>query len=265
MKLVVDEKGNAVLQNGMPVYEYPDGTKAPFDAEGTLTGLQNKITAESEKATRFYQDREALVTKLKPFDGLNPDDVSEAMKLKKNLSDKQLLDANGVEELKRQMRVGFEDEKAAITKSFEGKIADIENSKSDLHQIIYDLAVKNQFATSEYFAGDKPKTILRPGHAARIFADHFKLEVNGRDYRMVALDDKGKPLMSRKNHGELADFNEAIALIVEAEDKVNPIMSGSSGRGPRNSGNLRDEGVDPNSLSNTDLIRRGLEKRRGLR
>ena len=265
MKLKVDANGNAVLKDGHPIYAYNDGTEAPFDAVGTLEGLNNKIKAEEEKATRFYQERENLKKELEPWKAYKPEEVKKAIETVKNLSAQEILDQRGIEELKRQMRQGFDEEKAAIAKSYEPKIKDFEQTIADRESVIYDLAVTNKFATSDYFSGEKPKTVFAPEHATKIFGHRFKVDINGRNYKIVALDENGKPLMSRKNHGELADFDEAVGILVDTDSKKNRILQGSDGGGPRSSHSLNVNDPNFKKLSATEQIKAGLEKRRGMR
>lgn len=264
MKLKVDEKGVAILKDGLPVYTYEDGTEMPFDAAATMEGLNKKIKAEEEKATRFYTEREELKKAVEPWKSYKIDEVKKALDTVKNLSAQEILDARGIEELKRTMRTGFDEEKSALAKSYEPRLKDLEKTISDSEAIIYDLAVTNKFATSEYFSGEKPKTVFAPEHATRIYGNRFKVDINGHDYKIIALDEVGKPLMSKKNHGELADFNEAVGILVEQDAKKNRIFKGNDGGGPNSAHNL--SSGDPNfkNLSATEQIKAGLAKRKEL-
>jgi hypothetical protein len=264
MKLLTDANGVPVLKDGLPVYKYADGTEMPFDASATLEGLNKKIKAEEEKATRFYTEREELKKAVEPWKGLKVDEVKKALETVKNLSAQEILDQRGIEELKRQMRTGFDEEKSALAKSYEPKLNELQKTIAEREAIIYDLAVTNKFATSEYFSGEKPKTVFAPEHATRIYGNRFKVDINGHDYKVIALDEGGKPLMSKKNHGELADFNEAVGILVEQDSKKNRILKGTDGGGPHSQHALNSNDPNFKNLSATEQIKAGLQKRKGL-
>jgi hypothetical protein len=57
MKLKVDEKGVVALENGLPIYEYEDGSSSPFDADTTLTGLNGRIKNLEEEKNRHAARR----------------------------------------------------------------------------------------------------------------------------------------------------------------------------------------------------------------
>jgi hypothetical protein len=160
------------------------------------------------------------------------------------------------------MKVGFEEEKTSIISSYNEKFATVEQEKQSLHSTIFDLAIMNRFATHPYFSGEKPLTIYSPDDAKAIFGHRFKVEIIDGKAKEVALDEKGKPLMSKKNHGEQAEFDEAIQIMVEAKNKTHNIMASASGRGPRNSHNLGDGDDDTNDKSSNSLIKSGLKKRK---
>ena len=66
MKLKLDEQGNAVLQDGKPVYVHDDGKEVPFDAPGAMA----KIASLNAEAKTHREAKEAAEAKLKAFDGI---------------------------------------------------------------------------------------------------------------------------------------------------------------------------------------------------
>jgi hypothetical protein len=270
MKLKIDEKtGNAVLENGLPVYQYEDGSAAPFDADATLTGLNGRLKNLEEEKNRHAQDKEKLKTQLEKFKGIDPVKASEHAKLVKALEDKQLIDAQGVEAIKKEwasaMKTSFEEEKRAIVDGFTQEKTAWEKAKEDYEALVFDLSVANKFATSEYFSGKEPKTGMPPEYAKKVFGDQFEMKIDGRKLKIIAKDVNGREIYSKKNHGELADFDEAIAQIVEEQNKKYQIMNPGKQGGPRVSGNLTTPtGKDFENLSPTEKIRAGLKKQYGL-
>lgn len=270
MKLKVDDKGNAILNNGLPVYVYEDGQESPFDAKSTMDLLNGKISKLEEEKDRHFKDKDKFKGQLKDYDGIDPVKAREALRIVKSLEDKQLLDANGVDALKKEwqsaMTNSFEDEKRGLINGFTQEKQSWEQKDQDMKSMIFDLAVYNKFATSEYFAGEAPKTILPPEYASKIFGNHFEMKIDGRNLKIVAKDSNGKEIYSKKNHGELADFNEAIGQLVEEHNKRYSIMNPGKGGGPRSSGNLGPAGPSKNSADMTpqEKIRAGLKKQYGI-
>jgi hypothetical protein len=270
MKLKIDEKtGNAVLENGLPIYQYEDGSEAPFDADATLTGLNGRLKNLEEEKTRHATDKTKLKEQLDKFKGIDPVKATEHAKLVKALEDKQLIDAQGVEAMKKEwanaMKGSFEEEKKAIVDGFTQKETTWEKQKADYEALVFDLSVANKFATSEYFAGKEPKTTMPPEYAKKVFGDRFEMKIDGRNLKIIAKDANGRELYSKKNHGELADFDEAIAQIVEEQNKKYTIMNPGKQGGPRAVGNLNTpSGKDFDNLTPTEKIRAGLKKQYGL-
>jgi hypothetical protein len=270
MKLKIDEKtGVAVLENGLPIYQYEDGSESPFDADATLTGLNGGIKNLEEEKNRHAEDKIKLKTQLDKFKGIDPVKATEHAKLVKALEDKQLIDAQGVEAIKKDwsaaMKNSFEEEKKAIIDGFTQKETTWEKAKADYEALVFDLSVANKFATSEYFSGKEPKTAMPPEYAKKIFGDRFEMKIDGRNLKIIAKDANGREIYSKKNHGELADFDEAISQIVEEQNKKYTIMNPGKQGGPRTVGNLSSpSGKDFDNLTPTEKIRVGLKKQFGI-
>jgi hypothetical protein len=262
MKLMLDENGNAVLQDGHPVYVYDDGSESPFDAAATLDNLNHKIDNLTEEKDRFFNKSKQLKEDLKKFEGIDIEKAKDAMEKLKMIDDNKLVDEQGVEALKRTMRENFDEELKNVVKSHKQEIVQLKQSANDLQSIIYDLAIKNRFATSPYFSGSEPKSIYPPEDAAKIFGDNFDVKIDGRKFKIVAKDNDGKPILSKKNHGEPAEFDEAVAQLVENHSKKHAILRAQRGGGPNGGGNLNDLSLEKfDSLSPTDKIKCGLAKR----
>ena len=66
MKLKVDEKGNAVVVDGKPVYVHDDGKEIPFDALSTIATI-GRLNAEA-KGHREAKEACLLYTSPSPRD-----------------------------------------------------------------------------------------------------------------------------------------------------------------------------------------------------
>ncbi|WVM87992.1 hypothetical protein UMZ34_16740 [Halopseudomonas pachastrellae] len=85
MKLKLDENGNAVLQDGKPVYVHDDGKEVAFDAAGTVA----TITRLNAEAKTHREGKEAAEKALKAFEGISdPAAAIKALETVSNLDQK---------------------------------------------------------------------------------------------------------------------------------------------------------------------------------
>ena len=68
MKLKLDEKGQVVLENGLPVWVADDGKEIAYDVP-RLVGDLSRVNSESAGRRK---DIEALNEKLKALEGIDP-------------------------------------------------------------------------------------------------------------------------------------------------------------------------------------------------
>jgi len=261
MKLKLDD-GKVVLQDGLPVYIYDDGNEAPFDAKATIDGLNKRISNVTEEKERFFKKASDYETQLKPFEHVDPVKYGEYEKIVKNLNDQQILDQKGIESLKSAMRQTFDEEKKAVERKYQTEVQTEQQATQKLQGLVYDLVLKNKFANStEWFGTDKSKTIYPAEDAALIFGKHFDVEIKDNNVKLVAKDTAGNVIMSKKNHGDIADFDEAISQLVEARAKKYSILRSAGPGGPQIHGNLDTNGKSIEELTPQERIRAGLNQR----
>jgi hypothetical protein len=231
MKLKLDDKGVVVVNNGMPVYVDKDGK----DIEVDVPSLFTKITTLNAENKQRRERAEALEGTLKIFDGIEDlpkwrSEADEAFKKVKNFSQKDLIEANKVEEIKKEMKAAHEEEKGKLLKSFQEKDATWQGTVKQKDDMIYSLMVSSKFAQSPFFTGEKAKTLLPPEIAETYFGKNFRVEDDGKGKLRVTGYINGNAIYSRKNPGELADFEEALEAIIESyplKDRI--IRAGESG------------------------------------
>lgn len=217
MKLKLDENGHVVVQDGKPVYVHDDGKEYPFDAAATVS----RISALNAEAKGHREAKEAAESRLKVFEGIeDPAAARKAMELVKNLDSKKLIDAGEVDKVR-----------AEAIKAVEEKYKPYVDKTTKLEQELYGERIGGAFARSKVIA-DKfsiPADLVQ----AR-FGNAFSLE----EGKIVARDSAGNKLYSRANPGELATFDEAIELLVDAYPHKDHILkaSGASGSGARGGG-----------------------------
>lgn len=272
MKLVLDDNGHAVLKKTedgkiLPVYEYEDGVRKEFDAGATLAGLNKKLDAEKEEKQRHYNKAEEYKTRLESYGDIDPEKAKDAITKVKNLSDKKIMDEKGIEAIKLQerqdMKLLAEERENALKESHKKLLDERDTTITSQGSLIRNLVIDNLFANSEYFSGDNRKTIYPAQDAAKIFGHHFHTKIEDGRVIVEAKDSAGKPIMSKVDHGEPADFNEAIGLILDKHPRKTEIMrSGSGGGGPDSDGNLGGSDKKLKDMTSVEKIKVGLEKRK---
>jgi len=269
MKLKLDKDGHAVLQDGMPVYTYEDGTEQPLDAAATVKNFENKISNLVDEKDRHFNDKKKIEEKLKAYGKIDPETAQKNLKLAKQLEGKQLVDEHGLEQYQKQwteeVTASINEERDTERKQWEAERESYNGKLGNYEKIIYDLAVTNQFSNHPYFSGETPKTFYKPDHAAKIFGDRFKVDIGEGKVKVYAVGNDGKTMLSKKNHGEVATFNEAVELIVQGEAEHHDIFRASSRRGPGVGGNLEGYNGSRSEGTGKSKIKAGLEKRlRGI-
>jgi hypothetical protein len=256
MKLKLDKDGNVVLKDGMPVYVYDDGKQVPFDAVAAIKRIDN-LTEEKD---RHFNNLQKATKDLEKFSEIkDPAKAIEALKTVENLDAKKLIDAGEVESLKRQLIENAENEKKILVEDFKTKESEYKQELAAKNNSIFDLMVTSEFAKNEHFSGKEPLTVLTPDIAAGYFGKHFKVEnVNGKP-KVVGYFGKEK-ILSRTNHGEIADFHEAIGVIVDRYPMKERILSaGKSGGG--GNGNIDPNNNSSEGLTPTQKIAKGLKSK----
>lgn len=212
-KLKLDDAGNAVLNDGKPVYVKPDGSEVAIDMNQTNQTI-SRLNAE---AKTHREAKEAFEAKLKSFDSLDPDKAREAMELMSKLDAKKLIDAGQVDTVK-----------AEITKSYEEKLASERKAREEIAERYNSTLRSNAFNRSK-FISDKIGVPVDMIEAT--FGRHFKIEDDGsvRGYM------NGQPIYSPDKPGEVASFDEALSVLVAAYPNRDAILkgSGASGSGAR--------------------------------
>lgn len=259
---LVMEDGHAKLEDGMPVYEYEDGSKAPFDAQKTTDNLEEKVDKLTQEKDRHFKAANKAKEGLKVFKGIDPESAKDALETVKALKDKELLDANGVKAIKAEMAENFESDKKNLIKDHTEKLSAKDQTIGAHKKAIFNLAVFSQFATSDWFNGPNRKCIYTAQDAVKIWGHNFPVEVDDDgSYTIKPVDDDGKPLLSQTEHGSPAKFDEAIEkLINRRSDKVDLLRDpNAASHGPASQGNQG--GSNQNKEKSTqDKVSAGLKK-----
>lgn len=225
----------AAVQDGKPVYTADDGKEVAFDAPSTVATI-SRLNGE---AKGHREAKEAAEARLKGFDGLNdPKAALQALETIRNLDAKKLVDAGEVEKVKAEAIKAVEEKYASSIKAAEERLAEVAKARDELEGQLYSEKIGGSFARSK-FAAEK---LAIPGDLVQSrFGQNFKIE----DGKIVAYDGSGNRVYSRSKPGEVADFEEALEVLVDQYPYRDAIMKGSGNAGGAANGGGR--GMDAGS------------------
>lgn len=219
MPFKYDADGAIVLQdvNGqkLPVFVGADGKEAPFDGDGTVSTI-SRLNGEAKSHRERAEKAEGT---LKGFEGItDPAAALKALTTVKNLNDKQLVDAGEVQRVKDE-----------TIKSVRAEFEPFVTKAKDLEQQLYGEKIGGAFARSKFIA---EKIAVPVDMVQATFGNRFKIEGG----KTIATDSNGQQIFSRTRHGEPADFEEALEIMVDQYPYKANILKGSGASGGGASG-----------------------------
>lgn len=216
MKLKLNASGAAEVLDGKPVYVDADGKDVAFDAPATVS----TIARLNGEAKQHRERAEAIESKFKPFEGLDAEAAKKALGVVQNLNDKKLMEAGEVEKVKGE-----------AIKAIEQKYEPVLKERDLLRQQLHTEIIGGRFNRSEYISKNM---VLPPDFVQARFGAHFKVE----DGKVAAYHADGQRVFSKSRPGEMADFEEALQLIVESHPQKDTILKakGKGGGGAPPSG-----------------------------
>lgn len=217
----IEGKTYAEVQDGKPVFEGDDGKTIAFDAPGTVA----TITRLNGEAKGHRERAEKAEGALKAFDGItDPVAAKKALETVQSLDQSKLVEAGKVDEIK-----------AAAIKAVEDQYKPVIEERDSLKGLLDKEIRGGSFARSK-FAEEK---VAVPRHMLeRTYGDNFKVE----DGKLIPYDANGNKIFSRAKPGEIADFDEALELLISADPYKDHILKGDmkggggAGQGGQGSG-----------------------------
>jgi hypothetical protein len=225
MPFKFDDKGQVVLQEvsgqKMPVFIHPDGREAPFDGDTTVATI-GRLNGEAKS---HREGKEAAELKLRAFDGIEDAEAArKAIELAKNIKEGDLVAAGKVQEIKDAAARTAQEQVAAATRAAQEREKALTEQNTTLTNQLNNHIIGGSFTTSK-FIGEK--LAIPADIAQKVFGDRFKVEAG----KLIPLDQTGNPIFSATRHGEHADFEEAIAVMVAAYPNKEMILKGSGASG----------------------------------
>lgn len=194
----------------LPVFVHQDGKETPFDADSTL-GTISRLNGEAKAHREAKEKAEGM---LKQFEGItDPAAALKALSVVQNLDAKKLVDAGEVEKVK-----------AEAIKSISAQFEPIVKERDALRNELVSEKIGGSFARSKFIA---EKVAIPVDFVQATFGRHFALEGG----RIIARDANGTQIFSQSKHGEPADFEEALAILVNSHPQKAAILKGSNASG----------------------------------
>jgi hypothetical protein len=223
------EDGSIEIENGNPIYVHADGKEVPFDADGALKTI-SKLSGEMKMTKKQVHE---ATEKLSMFANItDPEAAIAAMETVKNLDAKKLVDAGQIEVLKAEMGKTFADKEGSLRSQWTQKEQEYQRTLQTKDEAIQSILLGGKFASSEFLK----KTNLIPDIAANYFGKNFRIEGEGSDVKVVGYLN-GERIPSREKFGEPADFDEALAAVIDAYPHKDRIMLAGVSSGSGSQGN----------------------------
>lgn len=207
MKLKTDASGNAVLQDGKPVYVADDGAELALDA-AALYGQVRTLTKEAGAKRKALEAAEAKLAEFGDID--DPAAARSALEAVKSLDGK--------------VKADIEKVRAEVSKSYEAKLAEMQGklqaTETTLHRELIGGGVARSKFVSEKSA--LPADLLLP-----IVGQHLAVE-NG---QVVAKRADGSVIYSRANPGAPAGLDEALEILVSESPHRDHILKATQKSG----------------------------------
>lgn len=209
----LDENGNVVLKDGNPVYINASGQEMTLGAD-TIGRLNGESKAHRERA-------EAAEASLAKFAGIaDPAAALAALETVSKIDQKTLIDAGQVDQVRNQ-----------ITSQYESQLKEANGKIEALTGRLNNTTLENAFAQSKFV---KERIALPADMFRASFEKNFKVD----DGKIVAVGPDGNPVYSKAKIGEVADFDEALSILVDNYAHKDQILkapqqggSGSDGQG----------------------------------
>lgn len=212
MQLKLDDSGHVVVADGKPVYVHDDGKEIAFDAVHTAA----KIRELNHEAKTHREAKEQAIASLQAYEGIDPEEARKAFEKIKNYDDQKLANDGQLDRIKKEAADAYEERLKAVEKKYKPVVEERDSYKARYEGKIIDGA----FAESEYIKGrvQSPLSLIRAA-----FKPNFAIE----DDRLVGRDASGNRIYSRVRPGELAEFNEAIEILIDSHPDRDGMLKGT--------------------------------------
>jgi hypothetical protein len=205
----------------LPIFMHSDGREAPFDADGTVATI-GRLNGEAKS---HREAKEAAELRLKSFEGIEDGPAAlAALETVKNIKAGDLTTAAKVQEIKDAAAKSAQEAVANATRAAQEKEKQLSDQLAQRTTELNTHIIGGSFSGSKFIAD---KLAIPADIAQKVFGDRFKVEAG----KLVPMDQNGQPIFSATNHGNHADFDEAIQVMVNGYANKDMILKGSGASG----------------------------------
>ena len=229
-KLKLDANGNAVIQDGKPVYVNEEGKEEPFD----MNMAWNKIHALNEENKAKRLEAETLKAKYKAFDGMTPEEIAANKEAAAKLKEVELIKNKDFETFKNDLLATTQKKVEETERSWKSKFDSVKGEAEKFSALYNDTVLENHFLNSEYIKSELVPSF--DGDVAKAYFGH-RFRVDTENKRVYAVGEDGSPILSEKKLGNVASFDEAMELLIKNHPKKDAwLKSKANPGGGMNSG-----------------------------
>lgn len=220
MKLKLDDNGHVVVVDGKPVYVDDAGKDYPMD----VPQMYGKIITLTSEAKSLRTTNQELTDKVGSIGDLDVEEAKKALGIVKALDEKKLVDAGKIEEIKAAAVKAHEEQSAAAAKAHATELKKVTDELGTLKSQYHSEKINSLFAGSKFI---KEKIAV----PADLFQAKFGQSIKVEDGQVVAYKPDGNKVYSKVKPGEIADFEEAIEILVDDYADKDNILKGSGHSG----------------------------------
>lgn len=221
--LKLDETGNAVLQDGKPVYvNEEDKKEIPFD----MNKAWNKIYSLGDENKKHRLLNEELEKKLAAFDGYDVETIKANADAAAKLKEVDVVKNKDIENYKAELLATTEKRVNETKREYEARVNALTQEKDKFVGLYNQTILGNHFLNSKYI---QDELLTPPDMVMALFGNRFR--VNHETGKISALSEDGSPMLSERNLGTDADFDEALEILIKKYPHRDSILKSKAAAG----------------------------------
>jgi len=229
-KLKLDENKNVVVQDGKPVYvKEEDGTEIAFDA----TMAFNKHHQLNEENKEWRLKYEEVAKKAENFKDIDLEQVKKNAEIAQKFKENEMVQNEEVEKLKAEIIAASEKKLGETEQQYQARLDKAIKEAEQFKNLYHKTEIGNKFANSAYI---NEKLDVPPDWVEAKYGKYFQLDHESGKIRAIGED--GRPMLSEKQVGTEATFEEAIELLVKNDPHKDRLLKNTTvpGGGMGNNG-----------------------------
>lgn len=208
------------MKDGKFVYRDKAGAET-LVAPDEIFIARSTITARNGEAQRHRTEKEAAIARLAEFEGIDPVKAREAFELLSKVDQKKLIDVGEVDKVRNE-----------IKSSFDGQITTLTERATAAENRVAQMFRANAFNRSKFVA---ERLIIPADMVEATFGGNLAFDKDG---KFTPKYSSGETIYTRDpaKAGQVADFDEALEILVNGYANRDKILKGANNQGTGNNG-----------------------------